>query len=870
MSHSRFYLCDLQVHTPADVQQGYGDVGGREPNDDFAEILIDAHRAAGVEVLAVTDHNRIDWYPVLREAGNRAGMFVFPGLEFSVQGCHLLAVWDRTDEAYEFARRFLASLWKPPTKAFNANGEPSLVTKGGVLELANEATEHHALVFAPHCTSKGIGLFASKVCRNSSEVAQSGVVIGFDVIGNSAADVLTNPRTEFGDIPPRWFISGDTRSLDAVGKRALYLKLGQEPTLEGIRQAFLMPETRIRFPEPLRKEWGHVPDIRFIADPQPTWPRLTTIEIAGGFHDGLTVDFGPGLNATIGGKGTGKSTLIEILRYALEAGDPIEPEADGNRRHNFAANAEASIGFIDQEGDLYEVRRSGDGTAAILLRGGADTGVEVRRRITVRVFGQRELRALVERPELLREFVASQTAGEWPQVVEEEARVKGDLHGHDTELSSLERQLARMEDAESELADVRDRLKLAEEKGVAELIQASKNLAQKDRAVRKALQWPGAVGQAAEVFGEVLPAPQLPEHPDLPKEIGSALATLEAKVRAGVESITAAIAAAEKALEEAGAKWEQAYQSKRKHIDHELADAGITQPRELEDLQRKAGQLEDELRGLPEKRKRHKEVDQQRRDALQRLAAVRRQKSRMVEEAARSLSNAVGPRVRLSVGAMADKSELLSLLERAASGQQIRREQLQRLSRTAPMAVAEAIREGAPAVEKLGCTSGTAAKLTALSAGTVREIEESDTPDEIHVEIDLGAPGAEAWTDVTEVSPGQRATALLALALASGTEPLIIDQPEDDLDNRYIYEEVVKVLARVCEARQVIVATHNANIPILGDAEMILALDAAADRSHVLAAGGLEDPDVASRARQILEGGDEAFRARHRRYLAAR
>jgi len=109
----------------------------------------------------------------------------------------------------------------------------------------------------------------------------------------------------------------------------------------------------------------------------------------------------------------------------------------------------------------------------------------------------------------------------------------------------------------------------------------------------------------------------------------------------------------------------------------------------------------------------------------------------------------------------------------------------------------------------------------------------------------------------------------LALAVAAGEEPLIIDQPEDDLDNRYIFAEVVQVLARVCERRQVMVATHNANTPILGDAEMVVALDAIADRSSVLASGGLEDPDVRRYAKQILEGGDEAIRARQRRYLAA-
>ena len=100
----------------------------------------------------------------------------------------------------------------------------------------------------------------------------------------------------------------------------------------------------------------------------------------------------------------------------------------------------------------------------------------------------------------------------------------------------------------------------------------------------------------------------------------------------------------------------------------------------------------------------------------------------------------------------------------------------------------------------------------------------------------------------------------------SSGEPLIIDQPEDDLDNQHIYEDIVRVLAEVCQARQVIVATHNANIPVLGDAELVVALSADAERAHVEAIGGFEDDNVASYARRVLEGGEDAFRARQRRY----
>lgn len=465
MGYSRFYLCDLQVHTPADSNHRYGDVGGSEPNARFAETLVTAHRDAGVEVVVVTDHNRVDWYPELRKAGDAVGVYLFPGLEFSVNGCHLMAIWDRTDEGYELAKRFLAALWRPSEKRFKANGEARPVTRAGVLELADDATQHGALIVAPHATAKGMGIFASKVCSNSSEVAQSGVVVGFDVCGNTGADVLVNPRSEFGDVPPRWFISGDVRSLDDIGSRAVYLKLGETPTLEGLRQAFLMPETRIRFPEKLSSQWGKVKGLNFIDDPKPSWPRLGSIDVVGGFHDGLKVQFGPGLNSVIGGKGTGKSTLIEIIRYVLEAGEPIEDDSKGNRRHNFGANAEARIGFVDEQGDLYDVRRSGDETSGVLMRGGVDTEVAVGRRVSLSVFGQRELRALVERPGMLRLFVASRGGPGWQAAEAEEKELQDALRSHDLELVSLETDLARMDEAEGELADVRDKLKLAEEKG---------------------------------------------------------------------------------------------------------------------------------------------------------------------------------------------------------------------------------------------------------------------------------------------------------------------------------------------------------------------------------------------------------------------
>jgi ABC-type lipoprotein export system ATPase subunit len=872
VTFSRFYLCDLQVHTPADARQGYGDVGGRDPNEPFARRLVQAHADRGVRVLAVSDHNRVDWYPVLREVGEEIGVYIFPALEFSVNRCHLLAVWDRTDQGYRLAQEFLTTLWKPGEDRFASNGDPRPVGQGQVMELAHRATgDYKALVLAPHSTAKDIGMFASGVCTNRADVIASGNIAGYDVWGNRSADILKNPATDFGQLVPTWFISGDVRKFEDVGTRATFLKVGSEPTLEGLRQAFLMPETRVRLPSGLESQWGHVANVRFIDASAPSWARLGSVKIEGGFHDGLDVEFGPGLNAVIGGKGTGKSTLIEILRYVLDAGAPQTNEAKGNREHNFKANAEATVRFIDGTGDEYEVRRSGGKDAARLSRQGKDVAVDVGRRVSVRVFGQRELQALVEHPEVLREFVATEAGPEWLQALSNEKAQLAKLSDLDTELQSLEGQVARLEDQEHELVDLTDRIDNANARGVSGLMERLGILGEADSKIKAALAWPESVGTAVDVLAGVLPEPEVPEAPTERAEIVAALDTLGNAVTRSVEDVRKHVDEAHTALAHAAAAWTTQHSDERARIERELADAGLTDPRELGKIQARALELQGHLTGLPQKRQRADAIGTDRTAALRKLGDIRRQKSRLVEAAAHELNSRVGRRVRIRVDPLADKTTLVGALEKPLKSQSVRSDQLRRLAETqTPTAIASAVSEGQAKVETLGCTAATASKLCALAPHVVRAIEETDTPDRILVEVNLAAPGGEeVWHDVTEVSPGQRATALLALALAGGREPLIIDQPEDDLDNQYIYDEVVKVLARVCESRQVIVATHNANIPILGDAELVLALDAQSHQGTVLACGGLEDPDVAQWARKILEGGAAAFQARHRRYQAA-
>ncbi|MDM7936775.1 MAG: AAA family ATPase [Cyanobium sp. CZS 48M] len=116
------------------------------------------------------------------------------------------------------------------------------------------------------------------------------------------------------------------------------------------------------------------------------------------------------------------------------------------------------------------------------------------------------------------------------------------------------------------------------------------------------------------------------------------------------------------------------------------------------------------------------------------------------------------------------------------------------------------------------------------------------------------------------LSDGQRNTAALALLLAQEGGPLVIDQPEDELDSNFVFRELIPMLRKVKSKRQLIMATHNANLPVNGDAELIYAFEARDGNGETLACGGLDQVSVTKAVLDIMEGTEEAFRRRREKY----
>src|SRR3989442_1212816 len=134
------------------------------------------------------------------------------------------------------------------------------------------------------------------------------------------------------------------------------------------------------------------------------------------------------------------------------------------------------------------------------------------------------------------------------------------------------------------------------------------------------------------------------------------------------------------------------------------------------------------------------------------------------------------------------------------------------------------------------------------------------------IELNVATVGHPHFKDASDLSRGQKCTALLPILLARRDNPLIIDQPEDNLDNHFIFETVVNAVQRMKKRRQMIFITHNANIPVLAEAELVLVMTSDGRVGAIERRGTVDE--CREQIIDLLEGGREAFELRSKRYAA--
>ena len=175
--------------------------------------------------------------------------------------------------------------------------------------------------------------------------------------------------------------------------------------------------------------------------------------------------------------------------------------------------------------------------------------------------------------------------------------------------------------------------------------------------------------------------------------------------------------------------------------------------------------------------------------------------------------------------------------------------------------------------EHSGIPPGAAERIAQAGPERCMHIEELELQATTEIALNTAAEGASAvWQTLDQLSTGQKATAVLLLLLLESDAPLVVDQPEDDLDNRFITDGVVPIMRQEKGRRQFVLSTHNANIPVLGDAELILGLAASGEgregNAKIASAhmGSIDEMSVRLLVEEILEGGRTAFEMRRLKY----
>jgi len=257
---------------------------------------------------------------------------------------------------------------------------------------------------------------------------------------------------------------------------------------------------------------------------------------------------------------------------------------------------------------------------------------------------------------------------------------------------------------------------------------------------------------------------------------------------------------------------------------------------------------------------------------LAQLEELRREMFRVRKDRADELNAVLGSRVRISIDYQGNRDGFMSSLAALFSGSRLDKESLSHLctSREMPLVdgtyIAKVASKGTAEVMRVFELSESRARQLCdwLMQDDGRRFELELIYPEDSISLYMTVDHAEV--PVERLSDGQRATAVLMILLYGGNRMLVVDQPEDDLDNRFIYEGIVRILREQKGKRQILMATHNPNIPVLGNAELVVALKAGGGKLALSDLGSIDKLTIRGAIKDIMEGGEDAFRRRLQKY----
>lgn len=605
---------------------------------------------------------------------------------------------------------------------------------------------------------------------------------------------------------------------------------------------------------------------------------IQRVQVDAGFLDGLDLTLAPGLNVVFGSRGTGKTSVIELIRFAL--GNP------GNTPESTKRAAEHARSVLG-DGRVTVTVQSDSGTY-IVSRSATEERPQTDGQIPPAViFSQTEIEAVglhaAGRLRLVDGFLSPKQRSS-----NREDALSSQVRSITEEISIARRELMQLDEQLKELPVVTKayeeakQLEKASAKGSGAIAAKAKTLdelssqaaanavsiAFVERFEKAASTWSATLATLRRAGPRIEPW----EDDERPDPLGPLRAKFESaskRVLEAAEDLRSLETTAHATAEEFAAqriKLDEKSRSLRKEIDALKKGAGEAAKRTAA-LQERRAQLESLRKLRVEEQKKLSSLERARGAILDELDEVRRQRFDQRTQTARSLTNLLGPRVRVGVMRAGLYEDYARQIAEALRGSGLRYTDIAEELSTAmsPRELLEAAE--ADNVQSVAESTSIARERVSRILAQLREhglgkLATCLVEDSVNLELLDGAD----YKNVSGLSTGQRCTVVLPIVLAHDDRIIIVDQPEDHIDNAFIADTVIKAVEARKGLPQLIFATHNANIPVLGGAARVVQMGSDGRRGFVLLAEELDHPDAVRAITDVMEGGRKAFETRAKFY----
>ena len=624
----------------------------------------------------------------------------------------------------------------------------------------------------------------------------------------------------------------------------------------------------------------------------------------------ITVEFNPWLNAIIGGRGTGKSTLLDFCRKTLRRESELDGKdggEEGSLRGFFERRMSVPASRSDEglltDNTLLEVVYRKDGQRFILSwsqNGEADPIArldgekripqegDIRERFPVRVYSQKQLFDLAQDPNALLTVIDDSQIVRGVELVRSIEQMATSYLSLCAQARAARNQANDLPAKRAALGDIQHKLEILQKGGHAQVFNEYRSRRQLDDTWRTILNGAAEAVESVKRTAEELSVADL--------DLGSG--TEDDQARAGLrrahEALSRTVDGLQSHVLERSEKtkediegirtgtesglWREAIdksESQFREASTRLAAEGISNPNEYDQLLAQASALGLSIASLEKELERAEELEN---EAATTLADYRERRNELSIRRRRFVGETSGEVIHVETNEFGNYANLADELRETLGIERFEDDR---------RAIVQRIQPEPNLPWDWSKLDNEVANMRRLHSGELDSWETRDrrfesalknVPPERIDRLALYLPGDSVtvnfrehlgggWRSLSQGSPGQQTAALLAFVLGYGSEPIILDQPEDDLDNTLIYELLVSRLRETKLKRQIIVVTHNSNIVVHGDAELVLSLDTAGGRSKIVCRGGLQERRVRDEICRVMEGGREAFESRYQRIM---